>query len=315
MRNPTFDIVKGIGIVLMLLGHMGLPLWIWKFIFSFHMPLFLIVSGYFAKSCEESHISIGQGLCKDSKRLLWPYFVTSVLIVLFALLRGIVKGDMSIVAEKAYDMLYVTHDTGPIWFLVALFWIRVLFRPIMKCKQWALPVSILFSGVAVIIVHHVMQLPFCILTGLAAMVFYAIGWWQKRFGFPRWLIVVGAVCWMCMLVWGDLVKIYRVEYWIYPITILGASGATYLIYLLVKHLSIYLSIIGRVLEWIGMNSLVILCIHGLDIHCCWVSMSLSLVGIELSYWPLTIIRYTFVGLACWLYIEYVKPWVKGIRNE
>ena len=45
-RVVLYDIIKGIGIMLMVLGHTcGQPLYNW--IYSFHMPLFFIVSGLF----------------------------------------------------------------------------------------------------------------------------------------------------------------------------------------------------------------------------------------------------------------------------
>ena len=49
-RDTAFDITKAIGILLMILVHCsGLPHLLRNFIFSFHMPLFFIVSGYFYK--------------------------------------------------------------------------------------------------------------------------------------------------------------------------------------------------------------------------------------------------------------------------
>ncbi len=39
-------IMKGIGIVLMVLGHTACPHWLSSFVYMFHMPLFFIMSGY-----------------------------------------------------------------------------------------------------------------------------------------------------------------------------------------------------------------------------------------------------------------------------
>ena len=68
-RNRTFDIMKGIGILSVILGHMDVaPFWR-TFIFSFHMPLFFILAGYFYRS----HYTIAEEARKDAKRLLSPY--------------------------------------------------------------------------------------------------------------------------------------------------------------------------------------------------------------------------------------------------
>lgn len=46
-RNDVIDILKGIGIILMVVGHSGAPKIVNDIIFSFHMPLFFIASGWF----------------------------------------------------------------------------------------------------------------------------------------------------------------------------------------------------------------------------------------------------------------------------
>ncbi len=49
MRDRTFSICKGIGIILVVLGHAGLTGYPSRFIYLFHMPLFFICAGYFFK--------------------------------------------------------------------------------------------------------------------------------------------------------------------------------------------------------------------------------------------------------------------------
>lgn len=46
-RNITFDLLKGLAIFLMMLCH--LAQFNYQFIYSFHMPLFFIAAGCFAK--------------------------------------------------------------------------------------------------------------------------------------------------------------------------------------------------------------------------------------------------------------------------
>ena len=47
MRDPVFDIMKGIGIVAVIIGHSTVPGFIFKFLFIWHMPLFFIIGGLF----------------------------------------------------------------------------------------------------------------------------------------------------------------------------------------------------------------------------------------------------------------------------
>lgn len=44
-RNVDIDAMKGIGIILVVVGHMVWPFPINKLIYSFHMPLFVCLSG------------------------------------------------------------------------------------------------------------------------------------------------------------------------------------------------------------------------------------------------------------------------------
>ena len=48
-RNISFDIAKGIAIILMVLGHSGCPKYFNSLIYSFHMPCFFLISGYLLK--------------------------------------------------------------------------------------------------------------------------------------------------------------------------------------------------------------------------------------------------------------------------
>lgn len=46
-RDHSVDILKGIGILLVIIGHCDLFAVFRSIIYSFHMPLFIILSGYF----------------------------------------------------------------------------------------------------------------------------------------------------------------------------------------------------------------------------------------------------------------------------
>lgn len=49
-RDITFDMMKGIGIILVIIGHLAHGFgWLVPAIYTFHMPLFFILSGYFYK--------------------------------------------------------------------------------------------------------------------------------------------------------------------------------------------------------------------------------------------------------------------------
>ena len=95
MRDSSFDIMKGIAILLVVLGHSvpdqasasgiaSYPLYLMRtIIYSFHMPVFFFVAGYFM------HIPLKEGFNKFVKdkfiRLMVPYFTIGLLYFPFKL--------------------------------------------------------------------------------------------------------------------------------------------------------------------------------------------------------------------------------------
>ena len=67
-RNTVLSICKGIGIILMVVGHAEAPELITNFIYTFHMPLFFIAAGYFFT---EKSLSDPWNFCK--KRVMGLY--------------------------------------------------------------------------------------------------------------------------------------------------------------------------------------------------------------------------------------------------
>ena len=61
--------LKGFAIILVVLGHISSPLS--SFIYSFHMPLFFIVSGFFLNPINQFKSEI----IKFFKRLFKPFFI------------------------------------------------------------------------------------------------------------------------------------------------------------------------------------------------------------------------------------------------
>lgn len=88
-RILAFDIIKLFAIFLVLWGHCMQSLYpvigcgrnkpVFLYIYSFHMPLFMMVSGYFSPSAMK--LSFAEILQKKVKQLIVPAFVVSGLCV------------------------------------------------------------------------------------------------------------------------------------------------------------------------------------------------------------------------------------------
>jgi len=118
-RNNSIDIAKGLGILLVVLGHNwiidhdhGL---IFQLIFSFHMPLFFLLGGVFLSTAG----GLPEFIRNKADTLLKPYLVVLALFGIYQIVIGFTTPG------KYYaGMLYGVGSTiawAPLWFLTSLF--------------------------------------------------------------------------------------------------------------------------------------------------------------------------------------------------
>lgn len=175
-RNVEIDIAKGIGILLVIIGHGAIPSWSKDAISSFHMPLFFILSGYFFRN--ENPLTRVQ---KDAKRLLLPYVVTMTVITLYTLVvHQLFKHDgWYYFTNSLWFWIFPTgapgglYFSGPIWFLFALFWTKSTFNIIEKNHtRWFYPLIAFVAFVPFYIYYQIgIDLPLAISQGLTSIVF------------------------------------------------------------------------------------------------------------------------------------------------
>ena len=81
-RNEAIDILKGIGIILVLTAH-SLEGFLSQFAYTFHMPLFFIVTGLFISEANEHDFGKWWKATtkKDFKRLLLPALFSIAIIL------------------------------------------------------------------------------------------------------------------------------------------------------------------------------------------------------------------------------------------
>lgn len=92
MRKSEFDILKGLLIIFVVAGHVvNGDSCIHSIIFWFHMPLFLMISGYFIKDKSNETITLKDSLLRLFKRYWIPYFSWSIFLFLFIHPEGVLK--------------------------------------------------------------------------------------------------------------------------------------------------------------------------------------------------------------------------------
>lgn len=122
-RDTVVDVAKGIGILLVILGHLKNP--IMDFIYAFHMPLFFFISGMFVKK----GLSLGSMVKSKAKRLLIPFALYYFLVVIYKMVKLLAKGELDLSAFNLNNPDSIFLNVGPIWFLLALFYVYVLWLP------------------------------------------------------------------------------------------------------------------------------------------------------------------------------------------
>lgn len=270
-RNIAIDILKGIGILLVILGHMKINETFRTFIFSFHMPLFFLVAGLFY------HVKpIKESLQRDVKRLLIPYLFTAVIvsfIICFLHYQGIstIKGEILDIlycsgaphhSKYLGDMPYI----GAIWFLCALFWSKNIYNYVVVKSKYPLFFSVLISVTATLIDYYIVNLPFGILPGCSAMIFIALGQHLPRIIDSKSKVTLLTICWLISIFTSRILMV-SCDYGCYPVDVLGAVGGTCFFLkiseLIDKYAHRYCS---EYLSWLGRNSLPILCLHLIEMN-------------------------------------------------
>ena len=163
--NITFGILSALAIIMIVAGHLGYDIMTVGGLFpyySFHVPLFLFVSGYFYREEEEERPLFY--VKKKAKRLLLPYFIWNLVYGLVAwalrVFGGFTMGEAVSLKSLFLDPFlhgYQFIYNYAAWFVPVLFLIemmnlcmRLILRKLhMKC-EWLILAGSLAVGMAVV---------------------------------------------------------------------------------------------------------------------------------------------------------------------
>jgi len=185
-RLAWVDVARGLGIVLVLLGHSpalrGAPK---TLIYAFHMPLFFFLSGFLATPASFA-VPFASYVASQARRLLVPYFAFSALsypIWLLALAGG--RPHESI--DPLRPLLGTLYGNGTdgwldhnvaLWFFVCLFGTRLLFFWIARLGS-PRAIALALAGLALVGIADVrfdpLRLPWSLNVTPVAAVFFGAG--------------------------------------------------------------------------------------------------------------------------------------------
>ena len=193
-RLSTIDVTKGIGFFLVVLGHLvSVNSKASIIIFSFHMPLFYIMSGYLMPT-----VVTRKSFFKRMTSLSFNYcFFTlfGLIITLIIPMWRAVFSKMSFLYDVVYNTQPECIHVGQIWYLFSMLWVVLFFYGIhfvfanktVFCALFSIliaGVSIILSklGIAVFIpkTGECWGIPLKILSGMSGLLFVEIGYLFKK---------------------------------------------------------------------------------------------------------------------------------------
>lgn len=317
-RINKIDILRAIGIILMVLGHVFDFFGKFdRYIHTFHMPLFFIISGYLFRSkfdCKFSKL-----ISQKAKRLLIPYFSFAAInyVAWFFLERG----------EQIWFkplIRLITYNTsglpicGALWFLTALFWAEAIYlivdRVVKNDKKRMLIVFMIAIIASWLQNKFSYRLPLTIDTGLVCMGFLESGRLCKQYGAEihkkvmsfsnRNLIVIGlllAAINAVLAFVNPYVNIKSGWYGFVPLFWINAFigvAACYMLSILLDRIWSDTNVIKKHLISIGTGSIVYLGFNQLAILCC--RTVLVHISRTINIWILSIIVYVMVMVILFL---------------
>ena len=296
-RLTYLDMAKGIGIFLVILGHIEyIREDTLKWISSFHMPLFFVIGGILAYEKREEGRPLFSALAARARGTLVPYAAFTIMLLTMNTLEHLLEPGALSGAQLARQ--YVDAATGYgihiLWFLPAYFTAGAIFlllerglRPVSR-NLAVLLLAVGAYGVTVIfrldqyavtdlsLIGFVgMDLLITLLRGILAMPFLLMGWYlgvfygrlpRKAFPVLALLLIPGGILALHASVF-DLHYLY-VEPWHYLTAFLSCAGLTALMRALPAI---------RPLAWLGRNSLVIMCTHAAFFVVYYVSLGMFFI--------------------------------------
>ena len=215
-RNVLLDTMRGLAIILVVVGHAGLRGVAGNWISAFHMPLFFFISGYF---CNDKK-AFGSFLYKKVKTLYFPFVFNYVLFIALSHIlhqADMTRSDYSSLGDTLKAVLLVCRFRvgamdllAQFWFLPVLFFISVLFFGLLRLvrryrlrNELALFGGGIFTLLGILGNLLLMPNPYDIQRVFYYMGYYALGWYVAQTNLPaRRIPCCFTVVSFILLVWS-----------------------------------------------------------------------------------------------------------------
>jgi acyltransferase len=190
-RLDWLDAAKGLGILLVMLGHTDIPSQLKTYIYTFHMPLFFFLSGYLFTLKKFPNLKVF--LSKRTKSLVLPYLCFSLVAYIWFIIVfhfGFVKYRENLLMPLIGSFVAIrsslwTVHTGALWFIDCLFCTEFLFYFITKIgrKKIAIGIVLIFISVLGCLYNKLVgkPLPWSLDITMISVGFYGAGYFYKEY--------------------------------------------------------------------------------------------------------------------------------------
>ncbi len=149
-----------------------------RFIYTFHMPLFMMLGGACFSLSLMKYTSLGMLVKVKAKRLLIPFLYTTILLVLpLKYIGGYYMDSIDVFKDMILGQLLVMGNTH-LWFVFSLFWIFLIYYILhhigVTCKRWFFPILILVSITANYAASRGIEL-LGVVAALKHLLYFAVG--------------------------------------------------------------------------------------------------------------------------------------------
>lgn len=264
----------------MIIGHLNPPL-LKQAIFSFHMPIFFIISGMLYKDREGI---VASRFVKYAKPYLFAITGIIVVVLIKSIITSIISGfDFSLFLDIWSWVLagcwgsmsgnFLGHDmptVGMLWFFWALFWCVVFQHVLARVKREFMQYVLTLLAVPVsLLTFEVSGLPFSIQSALCCFLFFFAGVKGRDLfkSFNKYALLICIIIWIIDFYFcynNKGVNFGVLRFTNIPINYLGAFAGSYIILHFSKWLSHFQNRFVEILLFWGRYSAIVMCAHFIE---------------------------------------------------
>ncbi len=278
------DIAKAFAILSVPISHcLELGTTLRAMIFSIHMPLFFILSGFTTKLATDWKTV----LKRLKKSLIYLIIPTIFILLVFAFMEALKSGGLHLLPGKIVwtfrEFFFAKYpsglcNAGAVWFIVALFWAKLIMDVVnvtIKTEKNAI-IFFILGALGMCMGVFEFRPPFYIDLAFVATMFIEVGiLWRKyekvikKYTLP--LLAVAGIFWFSRTMRGDYIELWTRFYAGYEISVILAITGSFLVGNVAMMLEESLKKAGKIqkkitntLVFIGKNTMVLYLIHSLD---------------------------------------------------